>query len=79
MRSPARIELHGEHTTSRPRQLGRQPAAARAEIQNEVARADSGVANQLRRKRPRAKEMLTTCAIRPARSSRAPLGHGPSP
>ena len=76
---PAQIELDRDHTSARGHERTRQPAAARAEIEDEIALADTGVAHELGRQGPGAKEMLATCAARPARTSRAPLGHGPSP
>ena len=79
MFGPARVELDRDHAPGAACQLGGQTAAAGAEIEHEVVRTDTSVAGELRGKRLRAKEMLTTWAARPARISRAPLGHEPSP
>ena len=79
MLGPARVELDRDHAPGAPCQLGGQTAAAGAEIEHEVVRTNTSVADDLRGERLRAKEVLTTCAVRPARTSRAPLGHGPSP
>jgi len=78
-RNQVRIELDRDDTRPHPHQLHGQPAAARPEIEDKVVRADTGVADDLRRERLRAEEMLATCAARPARTSCARLGHGPSP
>jgi hypothetical protein len=79
MLCPARIELDREDTCPRTRELGRQPAAARTEVEDEIPRDHAGVADKLCRECPGTKEMLATCAARPARTSCARLGHGPSP
>jgi hypothetical protein len=78
-RNQLRIELDRDNTRAQPHQLRGQPPAARPEIEDEIAPTDAGVADELRRERLRPQEMLTTCAARPARSSCARLGHGPSP
>jgi hypothetical protein len=77
-RGQARIELDGDDAPGCSRKLGGQPAGAGAEVDDQVVPGKARVADELGRDRP-AEEVLTRSAPRPARSSRAPLGHGPSP
>jgi hypothetical protein len=51
VRGQAGIELDRHYATCHARELRGQPAAARPEIEDEVVRTDSGVANELRRQR----------------------------
>ena len=76
---PPRIELDGEDAVGCARELRGQPAAACAEIEHELVRPHAGFAHEIRGKSLRAEEVLATRAARPTRTSRASLGHEPSP
>jgi hypothetical protein len=76
---PPRIELDGEDSPGDGRKLTGQTAASGAKVDDEVAGPDASVANELRGEGLRAKEVLAMRAARPTRTSRASLGHGPSP
>jgi hypothetical protein len=76
---PQRVELDRDHVTCSRGELPGQSTATRAEIEHKIIGPDSGVTNDVRGKRPRAKEMLATRAARRTRRWRASLGHGPSP
>jgi len=51
-----RVELDGEHAAGGAGQLGRQPAAAGAKIEHQVAGTNTGLADGLRGERLRAEE-----------------------
>jgi hypothetical protein len=76
---PERVELDRDHVPCSTGELPGKSAATRAEIEHKIIGADSGVTNDLRGKRTRAKEVLATRASRRTRISHASLGHGPSP
>src|SRR5207302_6220956 len=74
---PAGVELDRDDAPGPSRERLRQAAAAGAEIEDEVAAPEVGVAHELRRERVGAKEVLATGGASP-RLSRA-AGDGRSP
>jgi hypothetical protein len=76
---PERVELDRDHVVCSTGELAGKSTATRAEIEHKIVGADSGVANNVRGQRSRAKEMLATRVARRTRIARASLGHGPSP
>jgi hypothetical protein len=73
-----RIEFHRDDAASNPGKLGGQPARARPQIDHQIARANTGITNQLRRQTAPGKEMLTTRRRQP-RATSAPTCHGTAP
>jgi hypothetical protein len=79
MRDPAGVELDREHASCGAREVGGQPSPACTEVEDELVRADAGVANEIRSDRREPEEVLTTRVARRTRTACASLGHEPSP
>src|SRR5205085_2278957 len=75
-RCEARVELDGDDAPCDPCDLGRQPAGARADVDDELITTDSGAADDLGGK-ARAEKMLATRWSRP-RATRGATCHGAS-
>ncbi len=58
-------ELDRVHVARAPRQLARDEASARSDVDNVIGREHSGVADELGRERAAAKEVLASACVRP--------------
>ena len=72
------IQLDRNDMTRNSCELVRQSPGARTKVYDEIVRAHAGIADQLRRQRAGAKEVLATRRRRPCALS-APTRHGPAP
>jgi hypothetical protein len=76
---PVRVELNGHYAVRQSCKLRSQATGSRPQVEDDVVRSHLDVADDLRRERPRANEVLARCAAGSTRTTCASLGHGPSP